>query len=210
MPSDRKYLELRVSYRSILVVVAVVVTVTVVVALVTTWVAETRQAVVAGSRAHIGTGVWLNSCGPGEGDGAVYPSSDDVVAIQTVRNDARWEVEVVSKEPEAFRFGRLAEHRRDDVRLPEFEAGLPDAETSDRVVIPPGREVVMWIVDPLQEVTFSGGYSAISTVPVRVTSLGVSHETTIELHHPIWLGGGEFDKDRLEAAFEEVCDELNG
>lgn len=205
MGSNRRHLELRVSYRSILVVLAGAV----VVALAIAWVAGTRQAVVVGSGAHAGSGVWLNRCGPGSADDLLYPSSKDVVAVQTVRNDGRWTVEVISKEPSMIRFGPLAEDRRDDVNFPSPDAGVPD-EVSDRVTIPPGREVAMWITDPFPDMSSNGGYTGIETIPVRVSSLGVSHETTIDLRHMIWMGGGRFDTERLEAAFDEVCGQLNG
>lgn len=211
MGSGAKYLEFRVRYRSILVVLAVAVVVALVAALVNAWATATRQAVVAGSQTNIGSGVWLHKCWPRYEVDVVYPSSEDVVAVQTVRNDARWEVEVVSQDPEAFRFGTLTEHHRDEVSLPAVEGGAPDDEaTSDRVVIPPGHEAVMWIVDPFQGVPTSGSHHGIVTVPVRVGSLGVSHETEIELSYPIWVSGGDFDGDRLEAKFDEACAELNG
>ncbi|MBE1875482.1 hypothetical protein [Myceligenerans pegani] len=194
------------SYRSILVVLATAV----VVALVATWLVETRQAVTSGSGAHFGHGVDLSGCGPSAEDSVVYDRDEDILAVQMVRNRGRWPVEVASREPEKFRFGRLAEHQRDDLMFPDPRDGAPDdGETSDRVVIPPGREVTMWIADPFPDAPMEpGSFVGISTAPVMVSSLGVAQETEIELYHPIWMSGSRFDGDRLEAALDEVCAEL--
>ncbi|WP_460704884.1 hypothetical protein [Myceligenerans halotolerans] len=186
--------------------------VAVVVALVAMWLVETRQAVTRGSGANFGEGVHVRGCGPSAGDSVVYARGEDILAVQMVRNQGRWAVEVVSKEPGTFRFGRLAERPQDDVTLQNPRDGAPDGEeTSDRVVIPPGREVVMWIVDPFPEEPMGpGSYITVSTAPVMVSSLGVAQEAEIELYHPIWMSSSAFDKDRLEAAIDEACAEISG
>jgi hypothetical protein len=208
MGSGGKYVEFRVSRRSVVVGVVFLV----VAGLVAAWVVmSSRPAVVTGSASSIGAGVSMDRCGPGgSGDVVVYPSSEDVVAVQTIRNEARWAVEVISGDPDVYRFGHLAERAVDDFDFPSPHDGAPDtAETLDRVVIPPGREVAMWIVDPFPEMTTGGdGYVGISRAPVTVVSLGVRHESWVDLSSDVWVANGGYDRERLIAALDAVCDEL--
>ncbi len=137
---------------------------------------------------------------------AVYGTGDDVVVGQTVRNPSRWPVTVTSSDPEVFRFEALSDDPGDDTTVSSADGAAP-ADASGQVVLPPGREVTMWIVNPQQ-----GSIQDSSTVwyefdevPVTLRTLGVERESSIRLPGTLYVGGGK-DGDQLGAALQEACD----
>jgi hypothetical protein len=137
---------------------------------------------------------------------AVYGTSDDVVVGQTVRNPSRWPVTVISSDPEAFRFEALSADPGDDTTLSSADGAAP-ADASGQVVLPPGREVTMWIVDPqrgsIQD--SSSVWYEFDEVPVTLRTLGVERETSIRLPGTLYVGGGKAS-DQLGTALQEACD----
>ena len=137
---------------------------------------------------------------------AVYGTSDDVVVGQTVRNPSRWPVTVTSSDPEAFRFEALSDDPADDTTVSSADGAAP-ADASGQVVLPPGREVTMWIVDPqrgsIQD--SSTVWYEFDEVPVTLRPLGVERESSIRLPGTLYVGGGK-DGEQLGAALQEACD----
>ena len=137
---------------------------------------------------------------------AVYGTSDDVVVGQTVRNPSRWPVTVTSSDPEAFRFEALSDDPADDTTVSSADGAAP-ADASGQVVLPPGREVTMWIVDPqrgsIQD--SSTVWYEFDEVPVTLRTLGVERESSIRLPGTLYVGGGK-DGEQLGAALQEACD----
>lgn len=137
---------------------------------------------------------------------AVYGTSDDVVVGQTVRNPSRWPVTVTSSDPEAFRFEALSDDPADDTTVSSADGAAP-ADASGQVVLPPGREVTMWIVDPqrgsIQD--SSTVWYEFDEVPVTLRTLGVERESSIRLPGTLYAGGGK-DGEQLGAALQEACD----
>lgn len=137
---------------------------------------------------------------------AVYGTSDDVVVGQTVRNPSRWPVTVTSSDPEAFRFEALSDDPADDTTVSSADGAAPP-DAFGQVVLPPGREVTMWIVDPqrgsIQD--SSTVWYEFDEVPVTLRTLGVERESSIRLPGTLYVGGGK-DGEQLGAALQEACD----
>ena len=137
---------------------------------------------------------------------AVYGTSDDVVVGQTVRNPSRWPVTVTSSDPEVYRFEALSDDPADDTTVSSADGAAP-ADASGQVVLPPGREVTMWIVDPqrgsIQD--SSTVWYEFDEVPVTLRTLGVERESSIRLPGTLYVGGGK-DGEQLGAALQEACD----
>lgn len=134
---------------------------------------------------------------------AVYGTGDDVVVGQTVRNPSRWPVTVISSDPEVFRFEAVS----DEPAGVSSADGASPADTSGQVVLPPGREVTMWIVDPQRgsvEDSSTVWYS-FDEVPVTLRALGVERESSVKLPGTLYVGGGK-DSDRLGSVLQEACD----
>ncbi|MFD7310945.1 hypothetical protein [Promicromonospora sp. NPDC059942] len=133
---------------------------------------------------------------------AVYGTTDDVLVGQTVRNPSRWPVTVTSSDPEVYRF----EVPSDGPAGVSSADGAPPADASGQVVLPPGGEVTMWIVDPqrhsIQDSTTV--WYEFSEVPVTLRTLGVERESSVQLPGTLYVGGGK-DGDQLGAALQEAC-----
>ncbi|MEV0892003.1 hypothetical protein [Promicromonospora sp. NPDC050262] len=136
---------------------------------------------------------------------AVYGTSDDVVVGQTLRNPSRWPVTVTSSDPEVYRFEALSDDPDDHSAVSSADGAEP-ADTSGQVVLPPGREATMWIVDPQRgSVQDSGVWYSFDEVPVTLRTLGVERESSLQLPGTLYVGGGK-DGDQLGAALQEACD----
>lgn len=173
----------------------------VVAAVVGWWVLAASADVRPGSFSSAGRGHTDRCSFPDEGFWAVYAGDQEVVAVQTIRNDAPWSVEVTSRSPDAFRLGALAADPGYDASISDPAAG-PPPEASDRVVIPAGREVALWIVDPQPEdsIVGYGDRTGYDRVPVRLRSLGIPRDTEIDLektHRPREDPLGERGQRRL-------------
>lgn len=139
---------------------------------------------------------------------ALFARDEPFVAAQTVRSDARWPVEVTSLQPDAFRFGRLAADPSDDGTFSAANGLPPASETSDRVVIPPGREATLWVVawPGGDDVTIGDGARVgLSVAPVRVRALGISRDTEVDLGKTLWLSGLSSDSDEFHSLVQELC-----
>ncbi|MFI2365554.1 hypothetical protein [Promicromonospora sp. NPDC019610] len=134
---------------------------------------------------------------------AVYGTTDDVVVGQTVRNPSRWPVTVTSSDPEVYRFEALS----DEPGGVSSGDGAPPADTSGQVVLPPGREVTMWVVDPQRHSIQDSStvWYEFSEVPVTLRTLGVEREFSVQLPGTLYIGGGK-GGDQLGAALQEACD----
>ncbi|GAA2243437.1 hypothetical protein GCM10010413_52820 [Promicromonospora sukumoe] len=138
---------------------------------------------------------------------AVYGGGDEVVVAQSVRNVSPWPVTVISQDPEAYRFEALSDDPADDTAVTGGTDGGAPAGTSDRVVLPAGRGVTMWIVDPQRgSVQESGVWYEFDQVPVTVRALGVERESSLRLPGTLYVGGGADGGDRLGEALQEACD----
>ncbi|MGW2093743.1 hypothetical protein [Promicromonospora sukumoe] len=137
---------------------------------------------------------------------AMYTGDDALVVGQAVRNPSPWPVTVISQDPESYRFEALSDDPADDNGVTGAEGGGAPAGTADRIVLPPGRGVTMWIVDP-QHGAIEGSdiWYGFDEVPVTLRVLGVESESALELPGTIYIGGRS-DGDRLGEALQEACD----
>ena len=125
---------------------------------------------------------------------------------QSVRNASRWPVTVVSQDPESYRFEALGDDPADDAVVTGGTDGGAPTGTSDRVVLPPGRSVTMWITDPQRgTLDESGAWYEFDQVPVTLRALGVERESSVRLPGTIYVGGTR-DGERLGDALQEACD----
>ena len=162
-----------------------------------------------GSASNAGAAMSLPSCVPGGDNWAMFGRDEDVVVVQTVRNPSMWPVTVTTTEPDVIRFEPVSDDPTDDLLLDKDpRAGAPET-TVEQVVIPPGREAAMWIVDPLggerrgSEDEPEAWYGRSGT-PVTLGSLGVERQVYVEF--PGWLYiGGIRDTTELGKALEEAC-----
>ncbi|MFC8597405.1 hypothetical protein [Isoptericola sp. NPDC057191] len=180
------------------------------------WFVSASATVVTGSASSTGAGHTDQCAYPDDDIWAVFAKDETPVVVQTVRNDGRWPVEVISTRPEAYRFGPLAADRRDDATFPDPALGPPaDGETSDRVTIPPGREVPMWVIDPLRPTDPLQGSAAqvgfnardgVESAPVRVRSLGLLHDADIPLYSTLWQSDLTTDSPDFQDELAQLCD----
>jgi len=139
---------------------------------------------------------------------ALFARDEEVVAMLTVRSDSRWPVEVTSLRPEAFRFDRRVVGPEDGFTFHDPSDGPPpEAETAERVVIPPGSEAALWILSPSVE---GGPVGAevrvgVSQAPVRVRSLGIARDTAIDFRRSLWISGVDSDSAEFRSQVEELC-----
>ncbi len=173
------------------------------------WQVAARTArVEPGSFYSTGTGARLPDCVPGDAIWAMFGTDEDVVLAQAVRNPSRWPVTVSSTDPHVFRFQPVAEDELDDGLLVNDPAdGEPDrSQTSARVVIPPGREAVLWIVDPQREMTISSGWMLFDVAQLKLRALGVERKFSLPLAGTIAVGGTEPTTRQFGRDLREVCD----
>ncbi|WP_139820695.1 hypothetical protein [Krasilnikoviella flava] len=138
---------------------------------------------------------------------ALFARDEEVVAMLTVRSDSRWPVEVTSLRPEAFRFDRRVVGPEDGFTFHDPSDGPPpEAETAERVVIPPGSEAALWIVSPLDDVLAGAdGRVGVSQAPVRIRSLGIARDTTIDFDRSLWISGLDSDSAEFQHQVEGLC-----
>ena len=162
-----------------------------------------------GSFSNSGAGATLPDCVPSEnGIWSMFGTDEDVVVLQTVFNPSPWPVTVVSTEPEAYRFEPVADDFRGDYSfVGDPVEGAPSMiETSDRVVIPPGREAAMWIIDPQGDLSSDGGWRFFEGAPVKLRALGVERDFYLPFRGMITVGGTEATASRLDRALQEACE----
>lgn len=150
-------------------------------------------------------GMSLPGCLPSGNFWLMFGSDDDVVAGQTVRNPSPWPVTVISTDRDVYRFEPMPDDQRDDTMFVERPAdgGVPD-DTQTAVVIPPGREAVMWIVNPQGDAHIErGGWQGYAGAPLRVRSLGVERDVHMPYQGMLYVGG--IDSDSLGEALQEAC-----
>ncbi|MFE7407214.1 hypothetical protein [Isoptericola sp. NPDC057559] len=172
------------------------------------WALSATTAVRAGSFSSVGPAGHEDQCSfPDDDFWALFARDEPVVAEQTVRSDARWPVEVTSLRPDVFRFEPLARGPSDPFM--SAKDGAPSAaETSDRVVIPPGREATLWVVGwPWDDGVPIDGEArmGVDSAPVRVRALGISRDTEIDLEKSLWLSGLDSGSDEFRNQVQELC-----
>lgn len=171
-------------------------------------VARTVARVELGSFSHNGAGATLPDCVPGDGTWSMFGYDEDVVVVQNVRNPSPWPVMVISADPDAYRFEPMADQARDDHATVASPAeGMPDpAATSDRVVIPPDREAVMWIINPQGDRSSeAGGWITFDGAPLTIRALGVEREFYLPFRGMLSVGGAEATAAGLDHALQEAC-----
>ncbi|MGW2093744.1 hypothetical protein [Promicromonospora sukumoe] len=181
----------------------------VLVAGVAAWQVAARTArVEPGSFYSTGTGARLPDCVPGDAIWAMFGTDEGVVLAQAVRNPSPWPVTVSSTDPHVFRFEPIAEDELDDVVLVNDPLdGEPDrSQTSARVVIPPGREAALWIVDPQRERTISSGWMMFDVAELKLRALGVERRFSLPLAGTIAVGGADLTTRQLGRDLQEACD----
>ncbi|MFE7505759.1 hypothetical protein [Promicromonospora sp. NPDC057488] len=185
-------------------IVGVAVVVVALVAGIGVWQYAARNARIVAEGVTLSAGMTFPDCLPKMAL-AVYGTSDDVVVGQTVRNPTRWPVTVISSDPEVFRFEALSDDPADDTTVSSADGAAP-ADASGQVVLPPGREVTMWIVDPQRGSVqdSSSVWYEFDEVPVTLRTLGVERESSVRLPGTLYVGGGK-DGDQLGAALQEAC-----
>ncbi|MFC8799781.1 hypothetical protein ACFT2C_18755 [Promicromonospora sp. NPDC057138] len=153
-------------------------------------------------------GTSLPDCLPSGDDWTLFGGDDDVVVAHTVRNPSPWPVTVISTDPDVYRFEPVGDDRRlDDTRFANRSAdgGAPDG-TQSAVIIPPGRSVAMWIVNPQGDVQLGNDtWQGYEGAPLRIRSLGVERDVNMPYRGTLWVSGRE-DIDRMGKAMQEACD----
>jgi hypothetical protein len=158
-----------------------------------------------GSASNSGAGMSLPSCVPSGEIWAMFGRDEDVVVVQTVRNPSLWPVTVTSTEPDVVRFEPVSDDPMDDLLLDKDPRGGAPDTTVEQVVIPPGREAAMWIVDPPGNGGSERGswYGRFGT-EVTLGSLGVERRVSVEFPGGLYIGGIR-DTAALGKALEEAC-----
>ena len=139
---------------------------------------------------------------------ALYARDEEVVAMLTVRSDSRWPVEVTSLRPDVFRFERQVAGPGDGYVFHDTADGPPaEAETADRVVIPADSEAALWIVSPLDDGAPVGTdvRVGVGQAPVRVRSLGIARDTTIDFDQTLWVSGLDSGSAEFRGQLEGLC-----
>ncbi|MFC8597407.1 hypothetical protein [Isoptericola sp. NPDC057191] len=181
--------------------------------LVAWWVVSGTASVVTGSTTSAGAGHGDQCLWGDDHFWAVYAKDEAPVAVQTVRNESRWPVEVISTRPDAYRFEPSALAL--DESIPDPKAGPPpESETSDRVTIPAGREAVMWIINPFRAEGSTeadppigdGARVGVSDAPLRVRSLGLVHNAVVPFYATLWKSGLPSDSPEFQARLAELCE----
>lgn len=176
------------------------------------WALSASADVELGSMYSSGAGFTDECTYPDEDFWAVFAGDQDLAAVQTVRNDARWPITVTSLLPDVFRFGAVAADPRDDYAFDPSDGLPPAGDLSDQVEIPPGREVAMWVVGPWGPMDADTGYggatsmrTGIEHAPVRVRSLGMARETDVQLEKVLWISDLDLDSARFRDELTELC-----
>jgi hypothetical protein len=74
------------------------------------------------------------------------------------------------------------------------------------VVIPPGREAALWIIDPQGDLPMSGAWLMFSGAPVKLRALGVERDFYLPFRGTLTVGGDEATAARLDRALKEACE----
>lgn len=161
-----------------------------------------------GSMSNSGAGATLPDCVPSDDTWAMFGTEEDTVVVQTVRNSSRWPVTLISTDPEAYRFEPMADDYLDDyLFVSDPVDGPPDpAATSDRVVIPPGREATLWVINPLGDVRIGSGWRTFDSAPVKLRALGIERDFDLPFRAALAVGGDEATTGRLDSALQEACE----
>jgi hypothetical protein len=156
--------------------------------------------------ATMSDGLDLPDCIPQDGYWTSFATDEDVVAAHTLDNPSPWPVTVISTDPEAYRFQPLSEDPALDSVFAYSVAGVVPDGTLSSVVVPPGRSVALWIINP-QGVIVRGSTVRYSFdgVPLRVRSLGVEREVYVPYQGTLYVGGGSRDSAELSEALAEAC-----
>jgi hypothetical protein len=160
-----------------------------------------------GSATYTPGGMGLPDCLPSGDYWVLFDADDDVVVAHTLSNPSPWPVTVTSTDPDVYRFEPMSDDRTDDITFADRSAdgGAPDG-TQSAVVIPPGREAAMWIVNPQGDGPLGHGtWHGYEGAPLRIRSLGVERDVRMPYQGMLWVGGLE-DSDRLGKALQEACD----
>jgi hypothetical protein len=158
-----------------------------------------------GSASNGGAGMSLPSCVPSGDVWAIFGRDEDVVVVQTVRNPSLWPVTVTSTEPDVIRFEPVSDDPMDDLLLDKDPRDGAPGTTVEQVVIPPGREAAMWIVNPPGDGgNERGSWFGRFGTPVTLGSLGVERTTHVEFPGGLYIGGIR-DTTELGKALEEAC-----
>lgn len=157
--------------------------------------------------ATLGGGLRLPDCIPEDDYWTSFGTDEDVVVAHTLDNPSPWPVTVISTDPEVYRFAPLNEDPARDIVFEGSVAGVVPDGTQSSVVVPPGRSVAMWIVNPQGDVlrgsTARYGFDG---APLRVRSLGVVRGVYVPYQGTLYVGGGPRDSVELSRALQEACD----
>ena len=156
--------------------------------------------------ATLGGGLGLPDCIPVDGYWTSFGTDEDVVVAHTLDNPSPWPVTVISTDPEVYRFAPLNEDPALDIVLEGSVAGVVPDGTLSSVVVPPGRSVAMWIVNPQGDVSLgSTTWHGFDGANLRVRSLGVEREVYVPYQGTLYVGGGSRDSAELGKALQEAC-----
>jgi hypothetical protein len=161
-----------------------------------------------GSLSNHGAGASLPDCVPSEDIWAMFGADEDVVVVQSVRNSSRWPVTLTSTDPEMYRFEPMSDDEKyDHLYVSNPVDGPPDpSATSDRVVIPPDREAMLWIINPQSDVRLDDGWHIYRSAAVRLRALGIEREFRLPFRGGLTVGGEEATTGRLDRALQEACE----
>jgi hypothetical protein len=136
---------------------------------------------------------------------AAFDETEDVRVAYEVSNPSLWPVTVISTDPEVYRFEPLDDDPAQGISFTDGPAGCVPEGTQSAVVIPPGREAAMWIVNP-QGGTKMGpdGWRVFDGAPLRIRSLGVERDIFVPHPGTIYVLGSRSSKE-FTSALEAEC-----
>ncbi|GHH79661.1 hypothetical protein [Promicromonospora soli] len=136
---------------------------------------------------------------------AAFDETEDVVVAHEVSNPSLWPVTVISTDPEAYRFEPLDDDPAQDISFVDSHIGCVPQGTQSAVVVPPGRSVAMWVVNP-QGGTKMGpdGWRLFDGARLRVRSLGVERDVFVPHPGTLYVDGSR-GSEEFTNALEGVC-----
>lgn len=156
--------------------------------------------------AMMADGLDLPDCIPQDGYWTSFATDEDVVAAHTLDNPSPWPVTVISTDPEVYRFAPLQEDPALDSVFGGSAAGVVPDGTQSSVVVPPGRSVALWIINPQGNIVSGSSVRySFDGVPLKVRSLGVEREVYVPYQGTLYVGGGSRDSAELSEALAEAC-----
>lgn len=136
---------------------------------------------------------------------AAFDETEDVVVAHEVSNPSLWPVTVISTDPEVYRFEPLDDDPAQDISFADSPIGCVPEGAQSAVVVPPGRSVAMWIVNPQDDAKMGpDGWRLFDGAPLRIRSLGVERDIFVPHPGTLYVRGSR-GSEEFTNALEVVC-----